>query len=253
MHTGVMTTSSPLAKDEPSPYLNVYTVWGNVPSLREREKDSFDLWPLTLSLQEWSCLLTAQHQRIHGPGMSEIQNIVFWWRLIKFDATPRSHPVTKNRSLRSFLSPSCLDDTHLNLKLIWWKPWDKFVKVKMWKIAIKSKMAGFLLRFSKCSLRLFCASEHDTPVYQFFVKIGQCELRGCVPGGAVEPFCHAHLKLLQNTSIFTTLKFSAKFGKKLSMLKPSKSQLIYLKKKINPYNFASHGLLLFGARALTIH
>ncbi|CAB1450886.1 unnamed protein product [Pleuronectes platessa] len=26
MHSGVMTTSSPLAKDEPSPYLNVYTV-----------------------------------------------------------------------------------------------------------------------------------------------------------------------------------------------------------------------------------
>ena len=30
MHSGVMTTSSLLAKDEPSPDLNVYTVWGNV-------------------------------------------------------------------------------------------------------------------------------------------------------------------------------------------------------------------------------
>ena len=26
MHSGVMTTSSPLARDEPSPYLNVYRV-----------------------------------------------------------------------------------------------------------------------------------------------------------------------------------------------------------------------------------
>ena len=56
--------------------------WGRE---RERERetspmqdinDSFDLWPLTLSLQEWSCLLTAQHQH-WAKGLNTYDHVIF--------------------------------------------------------------------------------------------------------------------------------------------------------------------------------
>ena len=106
-----------------------------------------------------------------GTNMSEIQNLVFWWRLIKLW---RHATVTRCDEKLIFLSqlfsPSCCDDTHLNLKLIWWKPWDKYVKVKMVnmvKMATKSKMAGFLFDLTYQSKRLICLLWKDTCPHRF--------------------------------------------------------------------------------------
>ena len=56
LHTGVMTTSCPLARDDPSPHLNVYTVWGNVTIL------------IMVQWLDWallSCIVVKQRGAVH--------------------------------------------------------------------------------------------------------------------------------------------------------------------------------------------
>ena len=49
------------------------------------------------------------------------------------------------------------------------------------------------------------------------------KMRGFSVGGAVEPFCHSHFKLLQNTITFLGFVLPANFGEDLSMSRPRKS------------------------------
>ena len=130
-----------------------------------------------------------------GPIMSEIHNLVFSWRLIKLKLWRHGHTVWRKMYLWVSLYVHLVVMTLILIRiLIWWKPWDKYVKVKMWnmaKMATKCKMARFLLRFSLCSKRLFCMIGHETPWLRFLGKSVQGKPMGCVPGGAAEPFCHA--------------------------------------------------------------
>ena len=86
-----------------------------------------------------------------GPIMPEIHNLVFSWRVIKL----WRHATVTLCDEKSIFRLVCMS------MLLWWhsswlevdliKPWDKYVKVKMWnmaKMATKCKMARFLLWFS---------------------------------------------------------------------------------------------------------
>ena len=105
-----------------------------------------------------------------GPCMSEIQNLVFSWRVIKLwgHAT-----VTRcdGKSMFELVFISILLRWHSQkLKLIWWKPWDKYFKVKMWnmaKMATKVKMADFLFGLANVSKRLICLLWKDRCPHSF--------------------------------------------------------------------------------------
>ena len=105
-----------------------------------------------------------------GPCISEIQNLVFSWRVIKLwgHAT-----VTRcdGKSIFELVFMSILLRRHSQkLKLIWWKPWDKYFKVKMWnmaKMATKVKMADFLFGLADVSKRLICLLWKDRCPHSF--------------------------------------------------------------------------------------
>ena len=105
-----------------------------------------------------------------GPCMSEIQNLVFWWRFMKLWGHATVTPCD-GKSIFELVFISILLRWHSqNLKLIWWKPWDKYFKVKMWnmaKMATKVKMADFLFGLAYVSKRLICLLWKDTCPHWF--------------------------------------------------------------------------------------
>ena len=131
-----------------------------------------------------------------GPCMSEIQNLVFWWRVIK---------LWRHATVTQCDKKSIFQLVFISILLWWHTSWfvHQSKTVKNGQNGHEMQNGGLPVVFFIMLLETFLFVWWWYTWATIFVKI-KGKPRGCVPGCAVELFCHTHLKLLQNTYIFTT-------------------------------------------------
>ena len=137
-----------------------------------------------------------------GPNMSEIQNLVFWWRVIK---------LWRHATVTPCDEKSIFELVFISI-LLWWH--SSYFEVDQMKALgqvrqsknVEYSQNGHWMQNGWLSVAFFimlletflCVWTWYTCVSIFREDRSKWTQGLCI-GGAVEPFCHAHFKLLQNT------------------------------------------------------